>query len=499
MQTRARAVRERMVQKLADGSLLARYGISVDLSEALRRGCVDDAEGNLLDAVLAAVQAAWSWVRRKDGYGVPQDCDLLEGWIVDPVTQPSVNSSITRVRPVFRKLFGEDSTGTSWLPQILRLSKPSTVSGAMLSEPGSMLPAVARKRPYADPIQGAIGLERCFEFFVAPGKSFLRWLLAHPDRLTWPESHGRRVTYWHAAVRRETIDHPEHAAAIEDECSICHMPMARPRAGALGLEGRVFANLPRSGGGDTLEAQLAADGVSCTVCHQISDERLGTPESFGGGFVMAAPAADGSRSIAGPFEVNDGHTALMRSATGAQPTEAAHIRQSELCATCHTLTTEAFDADGNVVGSLNRCPTRNGSTAPSVAEEVGCQSCHMPAVGTRRRSRRAKKNDPGWGSSRIRLALSHLVSHPKTFGRAQRVCGCIARPAMPPPTRRSSAARSAAGAGSPSSISPGPIRAGRPGTTGSGPLAGPRAPPAISGSIATATRWRRRRPGRGSR
>ena len=166
-------------------------------------------------------------------------------------------------------------------------------------------------------------------------------------------------------LRRETIDHPEHAATIEDECSICHMPMARTRAGALGLEGRVFANLPRSGGGDTLEAQLAADGVSCTVCHQISDERLGTPESFGGGFVMAAPAADGSRSIAGPFEVNDGHTALMRSATGAQPTEAAHIRQSELCATCHTLTTEAFDADGNVVGSLNRCPTRNGSTAPS--------------------------------------------------------------------------------------------------------------------------------------
>ena len=107
---------------------------------------------------------------------------------------------------------------------------------------------------------------------------------------------SRDPYYWHAAVRRETIDHPEHAAAIEDECSICHMPMARTRAGALGLEGRVFANLPRSGGGDTLEAQLAADGVSCTVCHQISDERLGTPESFGGGFVMAA--ADGSRSIA---------------------------------------------------------------------------------------------------------------------------------------------------------------------------------------------------------
>ena len=30
--------------------------------------------------------------------------------IVDPVTQPSVNSSITRVRPVFRQLLGKDPT-----------------------------------------------------------------------------------------------------------------------------------------------------------------------------------------------------------------------------------------------------------------------------------------------------------------------------------------------------------------------------------------------------
>ena len=63
-------------------------------------------------------------------------------------------------------------------------------------------------------------------------------------------ANSSRDPYWHAAVRRETIDHPEHAAAIEDECSICHMPMARTRAGALGLEGRVFANQRWSGGGD---------------------------------------------------------------------------------------------------------------------------------------------------------------------------------------------------------------------------------------------------------
>ena len=88
-----------------------------------------------------------------------------------------------------------------------------------------------------------------------------------------------------------------------------------------------------------------------------------------------------------------------------------------LCATCHTLTTEAFDADGNVVGSLpEQVPYQEWQHSAFVAEEVGCQSCHMPAVGTRRRSRRAKKNDPGWGSSRIRLALSHLPSRsPNAF------------------------------------------------------------------------------------
>lgn len=206
VQTRARAVRERMVQKLADGSLLARYGISVDLSEGLRWGCVDDAEGDSLDAVLAAVQSAWSWLRRDDGYGVPEDCDLVEGWIVDPATQPSVNSSITRVRPVFRQLLGKDPTGTSWLPQILRLSKPRAVSAAMLAAPGTVKPAVAEKRPYSDPVLGAIELERCFEFSVAPGKSFLRWLLEHPDRLTWPVSGGGRESYGATTqARREAL------------------------------------------------------------------------------------------------------------------------------------------------------------------------------------------------------------------------------------------------------------------------------------------------------
>ena len=128
-------------------------------------------------------------------------------------------------------------------------------------------------------------------------------------------ANSARDPYWQAAVRRETIDHPAAAAAIQDECSVCHMPMARTEAHARGREGRVFAHLPVAGGRGR-DDRLAHDGVSCTICHQITGEKLGTPASFTGGFVVdAAPplgkprGAAGARPIFGPFEVESGLTA----------------------------------------------------------------------------------------------------------------------------------------------------------------------------------------------
>ena len=57
-------------------------------------------------------------------------------------------------------------------------------------------------------------------------------------------ANSSRDPYWHASVRRETMDHAGAAGAIEDECSICHMPIARSAAHARGEHGRVFAHLP---------------------------------------------------------------------------------------------------------------------------------------------------------------------------------------------------------------------------------------------------------------
>src|SRR5262245_21911059 len=56
-------------------------------------------------------------------------------------------------------------------------------------------------------------------------------------------ANSARDPYWQAGVRRESIDHAEAKAEIEDECSKCHMPMARFQSRYEGKEGEVFAHL----------------------------------------------------------------------------------------------------------------------------------------------------------------------------------------------------------------------------------------------------------------
>ncbi len=199
-------------------------------------------------------------------------------------------------------------------------------------------------------------------------------------------ANSARDPYWQASVRRETIDHPGASAAIQDECSICHMPMARTEARAAGLEGEVFRHLPvrpDAGGED----RLAHDGVSCTMCHQITGENLGTPASFTGGYVVnlprvpAGPTPGDPRTIFGRFEIEKGLSAVMHSATEYRPVESPHLGQSELCATCHTLITRALGPDGKVIGELPEqvmfLEWRHGAFS---REQRSCQSCHMPPV-----------------------------------------------------------------------------------------------------------------------
>jgi len=192
-------------------------------------------------------------------------------------------------------------------------------------------------------------------------------------------AHSARDPYWHAGVRRETIDHPESRAAIEDECSICHMPMARYESKLSGHRGEVFSHLRFDP--DDYGDRLAADGVSCSLCHQIGKEKLGTRESFVGGFVIDPPAAPGERLEYGPFSPDAGHTRIMRTSTGGfRPTESQHIRQSEVCATCHTLYTAALGPGGKKIGELPEQVPYQEWLHSEYRDKRGCQSCHMPTV-----------------------------------------------------------------------------------------------------------------------
>jgi len=188
-----------------------------------------------------------------------------------------------------------------------------------------------------------------------------------------------RDPYWMAGVRREILDHPTAAAAIQDECSICHMPMMRYEARLAGGEGDVFAHLPPDPA--KLPDRLAADGVSCSVCHQITQQNLGTRASFVGGFKIDEETRPGERRVYGPFEVDKGHTRIMQSSSSFQPSQAEHVRSSELCATCHTLLTQALDAQGKVIGELPEQVPYQEWLHSDYKDSRSCQSCHMPAVG----------------------------------------------------------------------------------------------------------------------
>ncbi len=192
-------------------------------------------------------------------------------------------------------------------------------------------------------------------------------------------ANSARDPYWQAAVRREILDHPKAQAAIEDECSICHMPMTTFAARAAGGKGRILDHLP-VGQAEGADAALAADGVSCTVCHQISSAGLGSPATFTGKYAIDVTTTGVKRPIFGPFAVDAGRARVMQSAGRFTPTESTHVQKSELCASCHTLFTHALAPDGSDAGRLPEQTPYLEWQQSEFANKASCQTCHMPVV-----------------------------------------------------------------------------------------------------------------------
>ena len=82
--TAHRDARERLVAGLESETLKRAYGFAVKTDAFRREELVRDPAADALDSLLCAVQAAWAYTKRDEGYGVPPECDPDEGWIVDP-------------------------------------------------------------------------------------------------------------------------------------------------------------------------------------------------------------------------------------------------------------------------------------------------------------------------------------------------------------------------------------------------------------------------------
>lgn len=192
-------------------------------------------------------------------------------------------------------------------------------------------------------------------------------------------ANSARDPYWQASVRREDIDHPESKAEIEDGCADCHMPMARYEAKERGKLGQVFAHLPFDQ--DEEKNASAKDGVTCSICHQITNRNFGRTESFNGGFQIETPQSQDNHPEFGPFVIQNAQASIMQSSTGGfRPTVAEHILDSAMCATCHTLYTKSLAPGGRVLGTFPEQVPYQEWLHSDYPNRNTCQSCHMPEV-----------------------------------------------------------------------------------------------------------------------
>ncbi len=201
---------------------------------------------------------------------------------------------------------------------------------------------------------------------------------------TWSTTmmaNATRDPFWQAKVRSELNRTPKLSHEINDKCSRCHAPMANEEAKKRHDNVQnIFDNGLLNNSNPYYD--LAMDGVSCTLCHQISPEApFGTEASFSGNFSVKNYQSGQDRLIYGPFK--NVRTGPMQNFTGFTPVFSEHIKASELCASCHDLTTPYTDEQGTVLTKTkeDEFPEQMPYSEwlhSEFAKTKSCQQCHMP-------------------------------------------------------------------------------------------------------------------------
>ncbi len=204
---------------------------------------------------------------------------------------------------------------------------------------------------------------------------------------------------WQAKISSEVDRNPLAKEAIEEKCSRCHMGMARYQAKTDGTPVEVLDPGFLSPAHYLHEA--AMDGVSCTLCHQVQPDNLGTPDSYTGKYVIDTSTDPPNRLLFGPY-MQPVQNPMQRN-SGFLPTHGDQLTDSAHCGSCHTLYTPALDAAGNYLGEFPEQTTYlewEHSDFPKT-----CQDCHLPdAVGSV-----VISNRPLWLAPRTPFGQHHYV------------------------------------------------------------------------------------------
>jgi hypothetical protein len=199
-----------------------------------------------------------------------------------------------------------------------------------------------------------------------------------------------RDPIFYAQLESELVLHPTHADSIQNLCFSCHGVMGQ-RQFTIDHPGKLFTRemtqITDQANPYARYGSLARDGISCTVCHQIVDDKKPLVDIMTGRFEVSRPGQfeKGVSYIYGPFESPS--TRAMDSSLGMKPMHNSYIQSSRLCGSCHTVNLPVYDKSGRQTGTFyeqstylewlnsqyqNELGTFNNATVKS------CQNCHMP-------------------------------------------------------------------------------------------------------------------------
>ncbi len=192
-------------------------------------------------------------------------------------------------------------------------------------------------------------------------------------------ANAARDPYYLASVRMETLESPQYAEAIEEKCATCHAPMARFSNDATGESTLLFGQQAILAKEHPLN-ELAVDGVSCTVCHQIP-ENPADDFRHSSDLAINLDLSASERLIYGAFPISEQNVTLMKAASGFTAVQSEHIRESAVCATCHELYLNYIKEDSTLSSGdelfYEQTPYSEW-LASDFPGQSSCQECHMP-------------------------------------------------------------------------------------------------------------------------